>query len=353
MANIGSRSVVRTTLIVSATVFSVLLLLLAIYSARWPLLLASIGIGIGVLISPTVHLLHRKAKIPKGITGTLFLFLWAAGIFGTGYLIYLLVSGQLSQLSENFPTLLNSGKQKLALLFEKIPFLSSTIRKFNWGGIAGNSMGSLAHGIQISTEVLAALIYVIAVSIYTATSRERYLSSILSLVPAAKHEGLRKVLEKSASALRSWFIAQLIAMACVGACASIGFLIIGINYWLVLGILTAILDIVPFVGPTVAAICACMVTLGSDPEKVPWIILNFIVVEHIESNLVVPLVLKGKIDLPPVHLLTMMLIFGSWFGVLGILVAPPLLAVLRAIYLMVYIPSINGGQVKVDEKKVA
>lgn len=348
-----SHDLIQNTLLIISFVIFILLSLFAIYSVRRLILLAGMGIGVGVIFSPSVQFLKEKLKIPKGITGILFLMLWAGGLFGIGYLIYHLISGQFFQFSQSLPSILESGKQRLTEIFEKIPILNTTLQKFNWDSVARTSMNSVAQGVQVGTEIITGLIYVIAVSIYTAIEKERYLNGFLSLVPKEGQRRFRLILETLASVLRNWLVAQLFAMACVGLCASIGFLIIGLKYWLVLGILTAVLDIVPFVGPTIAAICACLVTLGSNPEKVTWIILNFIIVEHIESNLVIPLILKGKIDLPPVHLLTMMLIFSHWFGILGILIAPPTLAIGRTIYLMVYIPLINNEDINTEETKAA
>ncbi len=320
---------------------AILVLFFAIYSARWPLLLTLVGIGIGALVSPAFHFLNTKASIPKGVSGLLFLILWGAIVFGIGYLIYILVAGQFSQLSQKLPSLIDLGQNRLADYLDYFPSLSSLVRKFNWTALADTSAKSVAHGIQMGTEVITGSIFLIAVSIYTATESNRYLLSVLTLFPKDSHKRISDILYKLGSVLRSWFFAQLIAMACVGACASIGFLIINLDYWLALGFLTSILDIVPFVGPTIAAICACLVALGSDPQKVPWVILTFVIVEHIESNLVIPIVLKGKVDLPPVHLLTIMFVFSQWFGILGIVIAPPILAILRALYLMIYVPFIN------------
>lgn len=346
-----SRQLIHDTLLITSIVIFILLFIFALYSVRRPILLASIGIGVGVIFSPSVQFLKEKLKIPKGISGMLFLILWAGGLFGIGYLIYNLVSRQVFQFSQNLPFLLESGKHRLAEISEKIPILKATLQKFNWDSFAHTSMNSLAQGVQVGTEIITGLIYLIAVSIYTAIEKDRYLNAFLSVVPQNVQNKFQFILKKLASVLRNWLVAQFIAMICVGACACIGFLIIGLKYWLVLGILTAVLDIVPFVGPTIAAICACLVTLGSNPEKLIWIMVNFVIVEHIESNLVVPLILKGKIDLPPVHLLTMMLIFAHWFGILGVLIAPPTLAIMRAIYLMVYIPFINNEKIADEEEK--
>ncbi|MFL5815147.1 MAG: AI-2E family transporter [Bdellovibrionia bacterium] len=342
----------RAAGIIVMTLFS-LLLIAAIFFAKLPLLVTAIGIGVGVLISPALDAMHRKLRIPRSVGAVLFLLVWAAVIGGVGFLVYSLLWSQVSQLASHFPELSAEASRRLADLFNRFPSISDNLRKVNFGGNAQTLVGALGQSIRGGIEAITGLIFIIAVSLYISSSRERYVDSLLSLFPKTSHARARFLMGESATALRRWFVAQLIAMSCVGVCASIGFLIIGMPYWAVLGALTAVLDIIPFVGPTIAAVCAVLIALGSDPSKALWVVVNFVIVEHIESNLVVPMVMKGQVDLPPVHLLTLMLIFGNWFGILGVLIAPPTLAVARTLYLLVYVPSINAGKPEIKRDRAA
>jgi predicted PurR-regulated permease PerM len=324
-------------------------LLAAVYLARYALLVTLVGVGVGIVFAPVLDALQRKLKVPRSVGTLLFLLLWIVVVGGIGFLVYSMLWDQLSQFAEQLPQLSAEASRRMAHMFQRFPSLSESFRKMNWGNSAQGVVGALGQSIRGGIEVVTGLIFVIAVSLYISSGRDRYLGSVLSLFPERKQKRISYLMRESASSLRGWFLAQLISMSCVGICATIGFLIIGVPYWAVLGALTAVLDIIPFVGPTIAAACAVLVALGSDPSKALWVVLNFVIVEHIESNIVVPLVMKGRIDLPPVHLLVLMLIFGQWFGILGVLIAPPLLTVGRTLYLLVYVPYINSG----DEKTAA
>jgi predicted PurR-regulated permease PerM len=347
------QQLMRRTSVITAIVFSMAILLLACYSLRWILLLACLSVGIGVLLAPPVRYLRAQLHVPKGISAFLFLVLFLALTFGVGYLIYLVAVDNIEPFVRQLPRTLDAGRDQLANILRKFPSLSDAIRNLKIGEIAQKSGGAIIRGLEMGIGFFSLLIYVLASSLYLATSLTRYEQGLLTLIPVKSQLKAKAVLDRCASALRQWFVAQLIAMASVGACASIGFLIIGLAYWPVLGLLTALLDIIPFVGPTIAAVCAVLITFGEDASKVPWVILNFVIVEHIESNLVVPLVMKGQVELPPFILLTFMLILANWFGILGVLIAPPLLTVLRTVYLMVYVPSINDGEMKAEEQKAA
>jgi predicted PurR-regulated permease PerM len=328
-------------------------LIVGLYLARQPLLITAIGVGVGILIAPMIDKLQKRLHVPRGFGAFLFLLLWLGLITGVGYLVYFLLQGQIGQLLAQFPEISQEAGQRISRLLTRFPTLAASFHKINWAGAAQSALASFEQGIRSGFEVITALVYIIVVSLYIAAHKERYMNSVLSLFPKRHQPKAAVVMKSLASTLRRWFVSQLVAMASVGICAAIGFLIIGVPYWAVLGALTGLLDIIPFVGPTIAAVCALLVTLGSDPSKAVWVIVNFVVVEHIESNLVVPLAMKGGVDLPPVYLLALMFIFGSWFGFIGVLVAPPTLALARTLYLMIYLPSIHAGELKVDQKKAA
>ena len=150
------------------------------------------------------------------------------------------------------------------------------------------------------------------------------------------------MLAKSARVVRVWFRAQLIDMAIIGAITTIGLLLVGVNYWALFGLLTAILGIIPYVGVMMVVVLVSLVTLASDPGQLPLVLLVFFVTQQIEGNVVLPMVMKGQAEIPEALLVVVMLFFGSWFGLLGVFVAPPLLAVMISLYRNLYLPAIEG-----------
>ncbi|HUP55854.1 MAG TPA: AI-2E family transporter, partial [Bdellovibrionota bacterium] len=311
----------------------------------------AIGIGLGVIVSPAVNWAQSKYSIPRGVGGVILFLFWALLFSGIGYIVYILVWEQLGDLISKLPALLEKVRTVLAERFSRVPGVSSNLKNMNWGAMVSASLGTLGWGLQAAAAALTAVVYVIVISVYYAMQRERYASAFLTLFPHRMHASARAIMRDTARALRRWIGAQLIAMSAVGLCASVAFLIIGIDYWAVLGALTGLLDIIPYVGPLIAALCAVVVTLGSEPDKLWMVVVAFLVVQQIEANLVIPLVLRDRVELPPVHLMTLMLVLAQWFGVIGILLAPPLLAVGRVLWLEIYVPSINSGKLEVEPRK--
>jgi predicted PurR-regulated permease PerM len=91
-------------------------------------------------------------------------------------------------------------------------------------------------------------------------------------------------------------------------------------------------------------IAAFFITLAAQPELVWWVVLVFGITQQIEGNVVLPLVMKGQADLPEVPLLVFMLLMGTWFGIIGVFVAPGAFAVVRILYLRIYLPRLEGQQ---------
>jgi predicted PurR-regulated permease PerM len=338
------RPLVKTTLVVTSVVMALVALGLGAFAARWMLLLALIAIGTGTLLASPLRTLERKLHVPSSVGAILFLVILVGGLTGIGFLLSHLFSDQAEAISSDLPGLLDKARDQLSAILSRLG-ISSGLKSLNVGALTSQAGAAVIHGAKIGAGVGAGLLYLLACSLYLATSPERYVDSFMSLAPKRFRRRIREVLNLSAYTLRHWFRAQLIAMLGVGICASVGFLIIGVKYWFLLGVLTSVLDIIPLVGPTIAAAAALLVALGTQSSQVPWIIANFLVVEAIEAKVIVPLVMRGRIELPPFQLLTFMYVLGEWFGILGVFIAPPLLAVLRAVYLSVYVPSINSEPV--------
>jgi predicted PurR-regulated permease PerM len=130
-------------------------------------------------------------------------------------------------------------------------------------------------------------------------------------------------------------------MLLIGLITAIGLWLAGVEYWAVFGLLTAVLGIIPYFGIILVVIAATLITLASDPSKVPWVLGVFMFTQQLEGNVILPLIMKGKVELPVVPLLIFMLIMGTFFGILGVFIAPPLLAIFRTLYIELYLPWIN------------
>jgi predicted PurR-regulated permease PerM len=113
-------------------------------------------------------------------------------------------------------------------------------------------------------------------------------------------------------------------MLTIGVLATIAFYIIGVPYALLLGVVNGIAQIVPIVGPFAGGIPAVIVAFVDEPAKGGWAALAILVIQQVESHLITPLVMSKTAAVHPFITLFPILLFGGLFGLLGILLALPL-----------------------------
>ncbi len=137
----------------------------------------------------------------------------------------------------------------------------------------------------------------------------------MKLVPQAGRGLAEQALDDCAKALRLWLMGQLVSMVLVGVLVGTGLWLIGVPAPLTLGILAALLEFIPIVGPILSAIPAIVLALVIGPETALWTAALYLGVQQLEGNLIQPIVQQRAVDLPPALLLFALLAFGLLFGV--------------------------------------
>lgn len=299
----------------------------ALYSIRWIIAISLLGIGLGVIISPTFDFFHRKFKVPRALSVLIAVLLFVALLALLGLSLFDLLANQFTAVTEKLPELLDRATLKISDVFAKFPWIEQQLKMLGGQSSVREITERLQHGFKIGTTAVAGFIFVMVIAIYLAINPSYYFNLVESLIPEGYRTRISTILLEMAKNLRRWFSSQLIAMAMVGSFTTIALWAIGMDYWLLFGFLTGLLDIIPYIGPAIPFVGAIIVTLASTPEKVPWIIAAFIVIQQIESHIVIPNVMKYRMHFPPIPLMIMMLIMGKWFGMIGLLLTPGLFSI--------------------------
>ena len=135
------------------------------------------------------------------------------------------------------------------------------------------------------------------------------------------------ILEDTAQTLRAWVGGQLLAMVVLGTLTTIGLLILGAPYWLAFGVFAGVAAIVPFFGTLLSTVLPALFVVGEgDWLRVVAVLLLGVVVHVIEANVVGPLIMERKVALPPVLTIASVLVMGTLLGIVGLVVAVPILA---------------------------
>ena len=220
---------------------------------------------------------------------------------------------------------------------------------------AGTIIDSLGAGLTVAFGAAAGLIgelfsavvllvFTFLASIYISLNPRRYPDALLRMVPAAYRPEITMLLEEIGQVWNGFFRGQLTLMLVIGVMIWLGLTILGVPGALSLGIIAGLLEVVPTLGPIIATIPAVIVALLQGSNYLPLsplamaglVILFYVIVQQLENSLVVPRVLGGAVNLPPLVVMTGVLVGASVGGILGALLATPVIASARDILRYAY-----------------
>ncbi|HEY7877290.1 MAG TPA: AI-2E family transporter, partial [Gemmatimonadaceae bacterium] len=173
---------------------------------------------------------------------------------------------------------------------------------------------------------LAGLVVILFVAIYVAVDPNTYRRGFLVLVPPESRAVASRVLSEMAVMLRKWLVTQLIAMVVIGVVSTIVLLVLRVKAPFALGLVAGLLEFVPTIGPILSAVPAIGMGFLDSPEKALYVAIAYIAIQQTEGQILIPMLMKEGMDLPPVLTILAQAVMALVFGFLGLVVAVPLLA---------------------------
>lgn len=195
--------------------------------------------------------------------------------------------------------------------------------------IARQFKGAQHSFLRVLTSTVAisgAFLLVLFIAAYIGVDPALYHGGLLELVPARERDRAALTLTRVANVLRRWLVTQLIAMTVIGAITTLFLFSIRVRAALPLGILAGILKFIPIVGSMFAVIPAMAMAFIDSPHKALLVAIGYFVIQFLENHLLVPILMKHGVNLPPAMTLGIQALMSLLFGFLGLLVAVPLLA---------------------------
>lgn len=173
-------------------------------------------------------------------------------------------------------------------------------------------------------QVLVGVFLVVVGGLYFAVEPQLYRKLFLAFWSERERPHIQHRMGIITDDLRSFLKAQVIAMVVVGVLTFIGLTVLGIPSALALALFASLAEFVPMVGPVVAAIPALLIAMTLGLDSALWTLAMFVAVQQTESNLITPVLQQRMVSLPPAVTLFAVVLFGSLFGPLGVLLATPL-----------------------------
>jgi predicted PurR-regulated permease PerM len=321
-------------------VLGVVLIFLLLYRFYTAVFLLFVAIVLQIALDPLVRRLSARGLNRTAAILLLYLviFLLLGGL--TWYLVPTLAE-QLAGVLDDLPLyyqnvrnyLLNVPIGLVRGLASTLPVEPSLplLMRVSGGESAETPEGSWGW-IGITGQLLFGLFAVFAMAFYWTLEGEVILRRLILRTPATRREELRALIGESQLKIGGWFRGQVILSAIMGVGSAAIYFLLGIPNALLLGLIMALTESVPVIGPLLGSIPAVIVTMAEAPDKVLWVVIALIAIETLESNLLVPRVMDESVGINPIISILALAAFGALFGFVGALLAIPLAAILQIIF---------------------
>jgi predicted PurR-regulated permease PerM len=315
-----------------------------------PLLIA---VAVVYLLNPLVSALERRgvARVAgAGIVYLLFLCIVALVVS----LLVPLETRQVSSVIDHFPDYLADGQalvRDVAARFGQEPNFrldADHVRDWLSAGENRQAVTRYLTGLRsVTNSVISGLIIIVlgpVMAFYLLVDLPRLNRGAMALVPPGRREEIRGLMDRIGQAVGGFFRGQLLVALFVGVASSIGLWAIGLPFWLLVGMVAGIFNLVPLVGPFIGGGLAVIIALVSgQPLKAVWAALVLLVVQQIDNHLISPNVMGRTVQLHPVVVMLALLVGASFAGLFGMLVIVPLVAVVKIVFLFVWSKYVDYG----------
>lgn len=304
----------------------VIFLLLAFY-LRSVLVILLFAIIISSAFEPLVNWLERHGW--GRVWSTLLLYLLSISLLATFLFFLLPVVYQESLGAIN----LVPGYSEKALHSVMGSQFSKSINDIiiNYGGSLLKS-GAVIISILVNIAGgIASAVSVLLISFYLLIRRDGISDFLRNVLPQSIENEVVRIWQRSRYRIGRWFRTQLLLSLFVGFLVFLSMWIMGVKYSLVLGVVAAIFEIVPIAGPIFAGAVSAAVALTQSLPLAIWVVIVFLLIQQLESNIFVPLIMKKSVGLNPVMIILGILAGAKLGGIVGIILAAPILVFLEEV----------------------
>jgi predicted PurR-regulated permease PerM len=301
--------------------------------------------GLVLLLEPSVRWLEQRGVHRIVATFASFLGL-IAFLVAVSAIVYPTVQRQITEFAQQLPELYQGVRDWLGEVVGRFgwdldgflgegaleewlndPANQETIRNLLIG--FGSGAGLLIRGV---TEAVVIALLAPVLAIYLLIDLPRFKVNALNLTPQSHRDEVVYVGRDVARAMGSFVRGQLLVALIVGVASSIGMWIIDLPFWLLVGIISGLLNMIPFLGPVAGGALAFIISLlNSDPWQGVLAVAIYTGIQQIDNHVITPLIQRTRVHLSPFAIVIALVIGGSVAGLLGVLVAVPATAAIRII----------------------
>ncbi len=302
-----------------------------------PICVLILGFTVAAALEPLVARLERR--LPRLLATIIVYVIIAMFLAGVLWAVVPPLWGQIQGLGTGVPDITSRARQLLPPSIGNL-FGDSFTNALKSQLAGGAKSAPLAVPMAITTGIVD-LIVMVFISIYTLLGKSGMRGFFLSLFPDDKRPEIRRVLGAMADAMGGYIRGSVVNGVIMGVLTSLGLLILGVDFAIVLGAMTGLLELLPVIGPILAGAIIVALAVLQSPTKALAALIFMIALQQLEGHILVPNIMRSQTDISPVLSIVALLAGAEIGGLLGAAVSLPIAAALTVLVREVIAPAIR------------
>ena len=296
-----------------------------------------VAILIGTVIRPVITWLHQRG-LPR-IGGAILVFLMLlALLIGFVFLLFPIIIQEGTTIVAALPGYYQGLREWMGnypdqLITRLGAFLPATLPGLGIIQQTGPQMlasaGQALSYVTLAARFIFVAMVILLLAFHWALDGPRTIQSLLRLIPNAQRESIRELVSAVETKVGFYLAGQGVLCLVMGVVSMVAYLLIGLPNVLVLGLLAAVGEAVPLIGPLIGAVPAALMALSIAPSKLVWVVIVTIILHQTENYLLAPRIMRKAVGVNPFVSLLAFFAFGSLFGIGGVLMAIPMAAIIQ------------------------
>jgi predicted PurR-regulated permease PerM len=291
-----------------------------------PILIIFAGLVFASMLDGGVRLLDRVLPIGRGWRLLIVCVLTIVFLLGTFYLLGVQVAEQVMQLRQTLET----QALRLSAWLTQQGMMPGVSDIRGMAQQALNSVGRLTSWVGTAVGAVTTMFMIVVIGLFVAMDPRVYERGLQWMIPEDSREEFAIVTERMGHTLRRLLAGRLLGMAFEGVLTAAVLWMLGVPMALILGIITGILAFIPNIGAFISGVLMVAVGFSAGADTGLYAIITYVAVQTFDGYVVIPMVAKRTVDLPPALTLGAQILASALFGILGLALADPFTAMVKA-----------------------
>jgi predicted PurR-regulated permease PerM len=313
-------------------------LLWTAYLARGVLLIVYVAALVAIGLSPLVTAIERREnaltgdRIPRWLAILSIYLIVIATLVGIGMLVFPPLVSQARELWQELPELLHRGQQFLidrGLMSRELS-VREAVEKAPVG--RGDAVETVVRGLWGVVGGIVGLFTILILAFYFLLDSDLITDTVVRLFPRSERPRVANAFRRVTNKVSAWLGGQLLLAGVIGGSAALALWLMGVPYFYVLALIAALGELIPIIGPLLAAIPAIAVAATVSPALALGVAIFFLVQQQFENHVLVPKVMSRQVGVSAVVVIVALMLGGALMGIVGAILAVPSAAILHVFF---------------------